>query len=192
MFDESDTYNTEKEFQRKIVEAVANRVEQFTQQIEELDRHKSENNYVSFDPEEAAEMFGRSDITIREYFYGEISNLRAGLKVITDKGVQGEIFSRISALLIKIDKVFKPEEFVFEYLSIVDALMTKVDHTTHVPGQKKYITVSLSQVEKMVSILNSTIRTRQLVIDEDNQKQIDSVNELLKAHNIPKIITTQY
>ena len=62
MFDESDTYNTEKEFQRKIVEAVANRVEQFTQQIEELDRHKSENNYVSFDPEEAAEMFGRSDI----------------------------------------------------------------------------------------------------------------------------------
>ena len=192
MFDESDTYNTEKEFQRKIVEAVANRVEQFTQQIEELDRHKSENNYVSFDPEEAAEMFGRSDITIREYFYGEISNLRAGLKVITDKGVQGEIFSRISALLIKIDKVFKPEEFVFEYLSIVDALMTTVDHTTHVPGQKKYITVSLSQVEKMVSILNSTIRTRQLVIDEDNQKQIDSVNELLKAHNIPKIITTQY
>ena len=192
MFDESDTYNTEKEFQRKIVEAVANRVEQFTQQIEELDRHKSENNYVSLDPEEAAEMFGRSDITIREYFYGEISNLRAGLKVITDKGVQGEIFSRISALLIKIDKVFKPEEFVFEYLSIVDALMTTVDHTTHVPGQKKYITVSLSQVEKMVSILNSTIRTRQLVIDEDNQKQIDSVNELLKAHNIPKIITTQY
>jgi hypothetical protein len=188
---EIDAYNQEREFQHLAVEAVRKRVAEFTFQIEELDRQQSENGYANFNPEENAEMFGRSDITLQQYFYNEISNLRAGMSIISDKGVGERLFSEISALLIRIDKVFKPEDFIVEYIGIISAILTNVDNIAHTPGQSKHIPIALTQVGKMVSIFNSFIETRSLEIDDDTREEIIDINKLLIHHKIPEIITTQ-
>jgi len=180
---------SEKETQMLLVEAVANRVAKFTHEIEELDRIESENGYETFDPTKTAEMFGRGDITLQEYFYGEISNLRIGMNTISDKGIGKWLFSEISALLIKIDKVFKPENFIVEYVGIMGAILEVIDHITHKPDESKHIPTALSQVEKMVSIFNTFVKTRNIKIDEEAQEEIIGINKLLMHHQIPEIIT---
>jgi hypothetical protein len=136
-------------------------------------------------------MFDRSDVTIREYFYGEINNLRAGLRIISDVAVKEKISSQISALLIKINKVFELDDFMFEYLSVISALLTTVDHTSQTSGQEMYIETALSQVTKMISILKSTLETRQPKISVEIKEQIDTVNKLLIKHKILGTITPQ-
>lgn len=182
---------SEQETQKLMVEAIESRVAKFTSQIEELDRTESENNYETFDPTRTAQMFDRSDVTIREYFYGEINNLRAGLRIISDVAVKEKISSQISALLIKINKVFELDDFMFEYLSVISALLTTVDHTSQTSGQEMYIETALSQVTKMISILKSTLETRQPKISVEIQEQINAVNKLLIKHKILGTITPQ-
>jgi hypothetical protein len=191
MTPENHGNTSEREFQHLTVEAVKSRINKITAEIEELDKTESENNYEMFDPTERAGLFGRTDITTQEYFDNEIRNLKAGVDIITDITTKKGMSIEVSALSMKINKVFRPEDFIIEYIDIIGHLLENISHISHVPNQSEYVSILLTQTEKMVSVLNLSIKTRNIKIDEEVQEEIMGINKLLMHHQIPEIITTR-
>lgn len=185
--DNKTGYTPEKEFQDLTVKAVISKITDVAKNITELDINETSKNYEAFDPAEKANVFGKPELTIKEYFESEIKNLKAGIDIITDPNSKEEVFARYSALKMQIDRVFNPEDFTSYCIDIVGGIIKHIDKISNHSSYAEEVMILLSRTEEMVSNFNSYIKVRKIKLEDSIQKDVLDINKKLKHYNVLEI-----
>ncbi len=142
-----------------------------------------------FDPrKEKADIFGKPEMTMEEYFESEMKNLAFGVKFFEGDKLKDTINQRCAILNIQLDKIFRPESFIVHFLSSIDNLIFLTRQSLESRDIEDMIGFNLSSLKNEVLKLNKYLkRVKRVNLGQKTAQNISDLNEKLKKIPAPII-----
>jgi hypothetical protein len=179
---------TDEETQQAVLKELPKTFSRVSGNIDTVEKNFLEDD--AFDPNQNAEIFDRPDLTIENYLLSEMKNLHHGLSFLGSSSEEKALKEEYQSMILKIEKVFKPEKFIKYSVGFVMNLITDIerDMRSHSFEIEDIISIKLGTLHTAILGFNSYLnKVRGIEIDQKTIDSIAEINEELKKIPMPLI-----